>query len=73
MWSSIAEGVAIFVMINVFDNIGLADRVTPGMAAIVALRFMPMAYAIPFRPFYWIGAAIMVFAVAGSSPRLRCA
>ncbi len=65
LWSSAAEGIAIFVMFNVFANVGLADRATPGMAAIVALHFVPMAYAIPFPPFYWIGAAIMVAAVAG--------
>lgn len=44
MWSSIAEGMGIGLLINVFSNIGLADRVLPGVSIVVGLHFLPIAY-----------------------------
>ncbi len=65
MWSSMAEGMGIFLLINVFSNIGLADRVLPGVSVIVGLHFLPMAYYVPFRPFYMLAAALLGVAALG--------
>jgi len=65
MWASVGEGVGIFVLANVFANVGLAARLVPGIAAIVGLHFVPMAYAIPFPRFYALAAALLVVAAAG--------
>jgi uncharacterized membrane protein len=65
LWSSIAEGVGIFVVANALQNLGWPDLLLPGIAAVVGLHFLPMAYAIPFRPFYVEGVALLAAAVIG--------
>jgi hypothetical protein len=65
MWSSIAEGVGIFLAANLLQNLGRPDLLLPAIAAIVGLHFLPMAYAIPFRPFYGEGIALLVVAAVG--------
>lgn len=67
MWASAAEGVGIFVVANVLMNAGLAARIVPGVAAIVGLHFVPMAYAIPFPRFYALAAVLLLVAAAGFS------
>jgi hypothetical protein len=69
MWSSIAEGVGIFLVANVLVNLGRPDLVLPGIAVIVGLHFLPMARAIPFPPFY--GLAVALLAAAGVGFVLR--
>ena len=51
MWSSAAEGVGILVAVNVLRNVGMAEHVMSGIAAVVGLHFLPMAKLIPFRDF----------------------
>ena len=49
LWSTIGEGIGIFLFLNVLVNINHQDLILPDMAAVVGLHFIPMAYAIPFR------------------------
>jgi hypothetical protein len=35
------------------------------MAIVVGLHFLPMAYAVPFRPFYLLGAALLAAGALG--------
>jgi len=63
--SSIAEGVGIPVVILILSNTGHADLVLPGIALVVGLHFLPMAYAIPFRPYYAPAFLLLLAAAAG--------
>ena len=65
VWSSIGEGVGIFILANVLVNLGRPGLILPGIAAVVGLHFLPMAYAIPFRSFYAVAAALLAFAILG--------
>ncbi len=65
MWSSAAEGVGIFLAVNVLRNVGMAQYVMSGIAAVVGLHFLPMAGLIPFPRFYVLAAALL--GVAGAS------
>ncbi len=62
MWSSAAEGLGIFLAVNVLRNVGMAERVMSGIAAVVGLHFLPMARLIPFPRFYALAAALLVIA-----------
>ena len=64
-WASIAEGVGIPVMAMALANTGHNDLVLPGIALVVGLHFVPIAYAIPFRPFYLLAALLILAAAAG--------
>jgi hypothetical protein len=65
MWSSIGEGVGLFVVANLVINLGHREMLLPAMAFVVGLHFLPMAYAMPFRPFYALGVALLAAAAAG--------
>jgi hypothetical protein len=65
MWSSIGEGVGLFLAANLVINLGHREMLLPAMAVVVGLHFLPMAYAIPFRPFYGLGFALLAAAAAG--------
>lgn len=65
MWSSIGEGVGLFIAGNLAANLHRPDLVLPAMALVVGLHFLPIAYAVPFTPFYGLGAALIVAAVVG--------
>ncbi|MDB5692793.1 MAG: hypothetical protein JWO81_1856 [Alphaproteobacteria bacterium] len=65
MWSTIAEGVGLFVAANVVINLGHREMLLPAMALVVGLHFLPMAHAIPFRPFYILGAALLAASALG--------
>jgi hypothetical protein len=65
-WASIAEGIGIPAMAMVLANTHHNDILLPGIALVVGLHFVPMAYAIPFRPFYLLAALLILAAVAGS-------
>jgi hypothetical protein len=65
MWSSIAEGVGILVAVNVVALAGHREWTLPAMALVVGLHFVPMALAIPFRPFLVLGVALVTLAMAG--------
>ena len=64
MWSSIGEGVGLFLSSFVI-NLGHRELLLPAMATIVGLHFLPMAYAIPFRPFYALALALLAAAALG--------
>ena len=63
LWSSVAEGVGIFVAANVVANLGHPELLLPAIALVVGLHFLPMAYLIPFRPFYLLGGTLVAVAV----------
>jgi Mg2+/citrate symporter len=65
MYASIFEGVAIFIGLNILDNIGRPDLYLPGLALVVGLHFLPFARYIPDRRYYGIAAAMIAAALAG--------
>jgi hypothetical protein len=65
MWSSIGEGIGLFVAANIVINLHRPDLLLPAMALVVGLHFLPIAKAASFRPFYLLGAALIVAALAG--------
>ena len=65
MWSTIGEGIGLFVAANVVVNLGRSDLLLPAMALIVGLHFLPMGRAIPFKPFYVLGSVLLISAIAG--------
>jgi hypothetical protein len=65
-WASIGEGIGIVLAINIVKNLGHPDWVLPAIAFVVGLHFLPMAFAIPFKPFYVLGICLIAAAVAGT-------
>ena len=65
MWSTIGEGVGLFVAANVVENMGHRALLLPATALVVGLHFLPMAIAIPFRPFLVLGGALLAAAGLG--------
>ena len=65
MWSSIAEGVGLFIGANVVINLHRPDLLLPTMALVVGLHFLPIAWGASFRPFYTLGMVLIVAAVVG--------
>ena len=65
IWSSVGEGIGIFLAVNIMINLHRPDLILPAIALIVGLHFLPIAHAASFRPFYVLGAFLMVFAVIG--------
>lgn len=63
--SSAAEGVAIPIVALTLANTGHAKATLPGIALVVGLHFLPMAWAIPFRFFYVLAAVLIMTACAG--------
>ncbi len=66
MWSSIAEGIGLFVAANIVINLHRADLMLPAMALVVGLHFLPIARAASFRPFYLLGATLILAAMIGA-------
>lgn len=65
MWSSIGEGVGLFLAANIVLNLHRPDLLLPSMALVVGLHFLPIAFAAGFRPFYGLGAALIAAAMIG--------
>lgn len=65
MWSSIAEGVGLFIASTIVANLHRPEWQLPVMALVVGLHFIPIAFAASYRPFYALGAALIVSAVLG--------
>lgn len=65
MWSSVAEGIGLFLAGNIVVNLHRPELLLPAMAMIVGLHFLPIAHAALFRPFYILGAVLIVAAVVG--------
>jgi hypothetical protein len=59
MWSTIGEGVGLFVAANLVTNLGHRELLLPAMALVVGLHFLPIAFAAQFRPFYALGLALL--------------
>jgi hypothetical protein len=65
MWSSIGEGVGLFAAAQLTISLGHREMLLPAMALVVGLHFLPMAYAIPFRPFTLLAIALLIAAALG--------
>jgi len=65
MWSSIGEGIGLFLASNIVINLHRPELLLPSMALVVGLHFLPIAFAAGFRPFYVLGAALIVAATVG--------
>jgi len=65
MWSSIGEAIGLFLASNIVINLHRPDLLLPSMALIVGLHFLPIAYVALFRPFYILGTALILCAIAG--------
>ena len=65
MWSSIAEGVGIFIIINILANVGMADRYMAGIALIVGLHFLPVAFGVPMRIAFFLAATLLALSAVG--------
>jgi hypothetical protein len=65
MWSSMGEGVGLFLAANIVINLGHREMLLSAMALVVGLHFLPMAYAIPFRPFYVLGLGLVAASAVG--------
>lgn len=65
MWSSIAEGVGLFIASTIIANLHRPEWQLPVMAMVVGLHFLPIAFAASYRPFYVLGASLIVSAIIG--------
>ncbi len=65
MWSSIGEGMGLFLVSNIVINLHRPGLLLPSMALVVGLHFLPIARAAGFRPFYVLGSALILAALVG--------
>jgi hypothetical protein len=65
LWSTIGEGVGLFLATNIVINLHRPDLLLPAMALVVGSHFLPIAFADAFRPFYILGAVLIGFAIVG--------
>jgi hypothetical protein len=65
MWSSIGEGVGLFLAANIVMNLHHPAFLLPAMALIVGLHFVPIARAAPFPAFYALAGALIFFGLIG--------
>lgn len=64
-FATIFEAAGIPVVALTLANTGHINLLVPGVAVVVGLHFLPMAYAIPFRPFYILAVLLLLAALAG--------
>ncbi|KXV69591.1 hypothetical protein AD951_05935 [Acetobacter malorum] len=64
-WSSIGEGIGLFLASNIVINLHHPEFLMPAMALVVGLHFLPIAYAASFSPFYALGGALILFGLIG--------
>lgn len=65
LWSTLGEGIGIFIAANVAINLGYSHILLPVIALIVGLHFLPMGYGIPFPQFYLMGSLIILSGLVG--------
>jgi hypothetical protein len=65
MWSSIGEGIGLFIAVNIVVNLHHSEMLLPTLALVVGAHFFPVAYAAPFPPFYVLGIALLSAAAFG--------
>ena len=63
IWSSV-EGVAILIAVNVVRMAGLTRFTAPVVGVIVGLHFIPLARGIPYKAYYFTGAALIAVSLA---------
>lgn len=64
-WSSVGEGIALFLAGNILPDLGHTELLLPVMAIVVGLHFLPIAYFSPFPPLYLLAAAILLGGICG--------
>lgn len=64
-WSSIGEGVGLFLASNIVMNCHHPEFLMPAMALVVGLHFIPIAYAAHFSPFYTLGGGLIFVGLIG--------
>mgnify|MGYP000650906518 CR=1 FL=1 len=65
IWSSMAEGVGLFIASTIIANLHRPEWQLPVMALIVGLHFLPIAFAASYRPFYLLAGALIMAAIIG--------
>lgn len=65
IWSSTGEGIGLSLVGNIVANLHRPDLLLPAMALVVGLHFFPIAAAAASRPFYILGTALILCALAG--------
>lgn len=65
MWSSIAEGIGIFLGIELVVNFGHESWQLPVIALAVGLHFLPIARAASLSAFYVLGSVLIAVAIIG--------
>ena len=65
VWSSMAEGLGIFIGIDIVINLHRPEWQLPVMALVVGLHFLPIALSASSRRFYVLGAAMIASAAVG--------
>lgn len=65
VWSSVAEGIGVFLAANIVVNLNRPEWLLPAIALIVGLHFLPIAIAATFRPFYILGTTLIGSAIIG--------
>ena len=65
MWSSIGEGLGLFVAGQTVMSLHRPELLLPAMALVIGLHFLPIAWSGPFLPFYLLGGALILAAILG--------
>ncbi len=63
-WVNIGQGIAIFLALNVANNIGRPEWFIPAFIFVVGLHFIPLAPVFKAPRHYVVGFALMLLAVA---------
>ena len=64
LWTSVGEGVGIFLAVNVVTNLGHPQWQPAAVLLVVGLHFLPLASAFGYRPHVVTGLAMTAWAVA---------
>jgi len=64
LWTSVGEGVGIFLAANLVVNLGHAQWQPAAIMAVVGLHFLPLAAALEYRPHIVTGVAMTAWALA---------
>jgi hypothetical protein len=65
MWSSMGEGIGLFLASNLIVKLHHEAWLLPVMALVVGAHFVPIALAAAYRPFMMLGIGLMLAAVVG--------
>lgn len=63
-WVNVGQGIAIFVALNVANNLGHPEWFIPAFIFVVGLHFIPLAPVLKAPRHYVVGFALMLLAVA---------